>query len=238
MAQVLLISRVVYGGIKNKFLLIKLRARYRLEFYIFIAGNMRKLSQILVLICCLLVYTGYGQQTTTAQTMIPDSARKIALTSLKGFSTVFPITKSPLSVIVFLSPECPLCRNYSKTLNELSTEFAGKAQFIGIVPGKAYTSAEISRFIKEYSLKMNILIDPSKKFSRSLKASVTPEVIVTDNKGTIYYRGAIDDWMVALGKKKEKPSIFYLQNALSQLVNKQPVILSSTKPVGCFINDY
>ena len=199
---------------------------------------MRKLSQTLVLIFCLVAYTGYGQPGLTAQTMIPDSAKKISLTSLKGFNTVFPISKSPLSVIVFLSPECPLCRNYSKTLNELSKEFAGKVQFIGIVPGKAYSSKEINHFIKEYSLRMNVFIDPSKKFSRSLKASVTPEVIVADNKGIIYYRGAIDDWMTALGKKKEKPSIFYLKNALAQVVNKQPVILSSTKPVGCYINDY
>lgn len=199
---------------------------------------MRKLSQILVLIYCLVTYTGYAQQGITAQNMIPDSAKKISISSLKGFNTVLPITKSPLSVIVFLSPECPLCRNYTKTFNELSKEFAGKMQFIGIVPGKAYTTTEINRFIKEYSLKMNVFIDPSKKLTRSLKASVTPEVIVTDSKGIIYYRGAIDDWMISLGKKKEKPSIFYLKNALSQVVNKQPVILSSTKPVGCFINDY
>lgn len=143
-----------------------------------------------------------------------------------------------LSLYIFLSPECPLSQNYTKTLNELNTQYRDKVVFTGIVPGKTYSSKEVKHFLGEYKVNFKVIRDKSKHLTEKLHGTVTPEVVLMDHNKTILYRGAIDDWAVSLGKKKISPTNPYLKNAIEQALNGERVIVQSTKPVGCLINDF
>lgn len=163
------------------------------------------------------------------------------LLSLMIFSVCLRVTaqvSNKLSLYILLSPECPLSQNYTKTLNQLNSEYQGSVVFTGVVPGKTYSSKEVKRYLSEYKVNFKVVRDRSKHLTEKLHATVTPEVILMDKNENILYRGAIDDWAVSLGKKKISPTIPYLKNAIEQAVNGEQVIVKSTKPVGCLINDY
>ena len=141
-------------------------------------------------------------------------------------------------LFVFLSPECPLCKNYAPVLNRLGQEYDTLIRIFGIVPGKAYSPAEVDAYARDYGITFILFIDRQKKLTRSLGAMVTPEVILTNDKGEVIYRGAIDDWVTDLGKKKLRPANAYLEDALSQFHNDQPVRIKNVTPKGCLINDF
>jgi peroxiredoxin len=143
-----------------------------------------------------------------------------------------------LLLFVFLSPECPLCQNYSKTLNELNTRFKTNVKLYGVFPGKAYTTAMVRDFGQTYNTSFDLLIDPSRKFARHLGATITPQVILTDNRGRLLYTGAIDDWLLATGKKRLRPGRHYLEVAILQALKPEKISVSTTRAFGCKINDY
>ena len=150
----------------------------------------------------------------------------------------FDSPAKPLSLFIFLSPECPLCQNYSVALRQLKQQYGGQVNFYGVVPGNTYTIDEILAFEKKYETGFNLFIDKSQKLTKYLKASVTPQAIVLNSAGTMVYTGAIDDWVQALGKKRATASQHYLEDAIQQSLQSGEVKLRQTKPVGCKINDY
>ena len=163
---------------------------------------------------------------------------EIPLKTLKGQKTYIMKNDASLFLFVFLSPECPLCKNYSPILSKLSEEYEGQLKVYGMVPGLAYTGSDIAQFSKEYQIVFPILIDVKKEFSNYIKATVTPEVVLLDKTGEIVYRGAIDDWVQELGKKKLRAQENYLENAIKQYLNGTPVLVKKTTPKGCLINEY
>ena len=83
-----------------------------------------------------------------------------------------------------------------------------------------------------------MLIDKEKVLSDYLKATVTPEVFLTNKTGQIVYSGAIDDWVTELGKKALQPQKHYLENAITQYLAGAPIQLSYTAAKGCLINEF
>lgn len=142
-----------------------------------------------------------------------------------------------LSLFVFLSPECPLCQNYTKTLNQLSKQYKEQVKVIGVVPGATYSAADITDFSKKYSTAFTIGIDEQQLLTKYLGATVTPQIVLIDSVGNLVYKGAIDDWVVGLGRKKEKVTMHYAADAITQYLQRMPVKIASTKAFGCKIND-
>lgn len=140
--------------------------------------------------------------------------------------------------LCFVSPLCPLSENYTKTINEIADEFytvKTEIAVVAIIPGNNYSQAEIDKFLKDYPLRCSVLLDKDLALTKKLGAEVTPEVIVIDMEGKIIYSGAIDNWAVELGQKREVITEHYLVDVLSALRRHEPVTTPSTKAVGCFI---
>lgn len=142
------------------------------------------------------------------------------------------------SLFIFLSPECPLSQDYLPLLNRLFDRYREKVSFYGIIPGKAYQSSEIKKFQQTYHVRFPLLIDSTMALSDYLRATVTPEAILLDKKNRMQYRGAVNDWMMTLGKRRVKVTREHLQQALSESLSGKPVTVKRTKPVGCRLNDY
>lgn len=139
------------------------------------------------------------------------------------------------TVFVFLSPECPLCRNYSLKINQLIASHASDSlKFVGVVGGTYYPKHEIKHFLRKYELDLPVLLDPEFKLVNALEATITPEAVYTEGEKTIY-QGAIDDWAISLGQTKLKVQNDYLHNAIVAHQSRQPVDPKKTKAVGCFI---
>jgi thiol-disulfide isomerase/thioredoxin len=68
-------------------------------------------------------------------------AQRFAVKNTNG-TTFYLDLKKQTAVYVFISPECPLCQNYTKTLNAFHQTYASKQiALVAIVPGKALVYA-------------------------------------------------------------------------------------------------
>ncbi|CAN5760212.1 hypothetical protein BH11BAC3_BH11BAC3_13010 [soil metagenome] len=185
-------------------------------------------------------FAGYHvfSQVDNNGTMLFNRISSFALvdTDTKDKSYISPKDKQ-LTLLVFLSPECPLCQNYTLTINQLRAKFSGQMNVYGIIPGNAYSIEDISNFEKKYHTTFKILIDSTISFTNYLKATVTPQAILVDSRSQVIYTGAIDDWVQALGKKKSKATKQYVADAVLQTLDKEPVKIKTTKAYGCKIND-
>jgi len=138
-------------------------------------------------------------------------------------------------VFIFLSPECPLCQNYSVKINELVREYASDSlQFVGVFSGTYYPDEQIRRYLIKYEMKLPVLLDPEFKLARTLDAEITPEAFYAAN-GEILYRGAIDDWAIDLGRKRINVQNDYLREAILAQQQRKKINPNRTKAVGCFI---
>lgn len=168
----------------------------------------------------------------------PASLKEVKLAGVNTSKTFAERQDAETLVLVFLSPECPLSINYTRTLNELATSFGKKLSVIGIIPGSSYSKRQVRKFVRDYKLSFDFYIDSEIALPPLVSATITPEAVLLTSDGDIKYRGAIDDWAISLGKKRDKPQNRYLQNAITQYLEGSEIILRRTNAVGCLINDY
>jgi peroxiredoxin len=168
-----------------------------------------------------------------------DSDRLLALKlqSINGTGFSFSELKNnKASIILFLSPDCPMCQNYTLTIKQMEEQYEKAGiHFYGIFPGTWYSVEEIIRFKKEYQLNINMLLDKDKQLTHLLKATITPEAVVINHDGKILYQGRIDNWMYTAGKKRLVITKHELKDALEAIVNNRTISVSKTDPVGCLI---
>lgn len=141
------------------------------------------------------------------------------------------------TVHVFLSTECPISQRYVRELVAIQRQFAPKdVAFRAWFPLSTDTPGVINRFQKAYRLTLPAKPDPAARLAHRLRVHVTPEVVVvTGTDGQVRYRGAIDDWYVALGKHRPAPTQPYLRDALDALLTGRPVLPVRTEAVGCLV---
>lgn len=194
-----------------------------------------------ILVWIVLFFNNANAQNNNDSVFSSTAISKIQLQSIdtneKFFLNDSQNTK-PFTLFVFLSPECPLCQNYSGVLNDLYKQYNNHIKMYGIIPGKAYSNEEIKKFKQEYDIEFSLLIDYNKKLTSYLHAIVTPQVILLNDKYQLLYKGAIDNWAVSLGKQRVKTTQNFLHNALQQSLSNETVLVKRTKAVGCRINDY
>jgi thioredoxin-related protein len=143
-----------------------------------------------------------------------------------------------MELLVLISPECPMCINYTLTLNTLKEQYANEMRITGLVAGSAYSDEAVLAFARAYNISYAILTDRKNDVVKKLKGEVTPEVYLFDQTGQCVYRGAIDNWLTTLGKKKTKPDQFYLADAIQQTIKGEPVTTAYVQAQGCALNEY
>src|SRR5690349_14975064 len=116
---------------------------------------------MLRLLLCALLSGIFSVHTLSAQFIA--SATVLPAGRLKDYTgktfTIKP-TDKPV-VYIFLSPECPLCKNYAPVLQELQNRYKD-VQFYGIISGKTFNKAEVSEYARDYKITFPILMDTDK----------------------------------------------------------------------------
>lgn len=141
-------------------------------------------------------------------------------------------------VYLFLSPECPLCQSYTRTLNQLEKQYAGKVMFYGIVPGKTWKKSDIDAFRARYKVGFSLQPDRELQIAHALHATTTPEAIVLAAGDSVVYEGAIDNWYRSLGRAGSRPTQFYLRDAIDAVLRHEKPAVRKTSPIGCLIDDF
>src|SRR4051812_36795525 len=92
---------------------------------------------------------------------------KTELKSIDGSAYSFNNLKlNKATVIIFLSPDCPMCQNYTLTIKELNDKYSkSNISFIAVFPGTWYSVKDVIDFKDEYKLNISMLMDTSKVIS-------------------------------------------------------------------------
>jgi len=160
----------------------------------------------------------------------------ICLLSVSSFSHKAPASSAPVTVYIFLSETCPICQSYTLTLKTLYTKYSARpVKFIGVFPNYYSGEKSLAEFKKKYEIPFALVTDKSGKLSKRLKAGITPEVFVEDDKRTILYSGRIDDSFYAVGKRRTVITSNDLDNALAAITTGKKVAQPKTQAVGCII---
>ena len=174
----------------------------------------------------------FAQKALSAEEIISSILKKDNGEVFRMYET----RKFTASVFVFLLPDCPACENYALTLNTLSLKFkANGIQFYGVFP-PFVKAEEIKKYKNDYQVKFPLLVDNNKELLHAFDAHIAPEAFIVSETTWLLYRGRIDDWFYAVGKKKLVISKHELEDALNDIVAHKKVAVSKTQPVGCIID--
>lgn len=155
--------------------------------------------------------------------------------SLKGNS--LPVHSDSITVYIFLHDACVISQYYTLPLRALHQEYANEQiQFIGLFPNFSAKPNNIKTFKKKYNIPFDLRPDYYHTQKEALGATVTPEVVVyNETKAQILYRGRIDDSYARVGQRKRVTTSAELKQVLEAIQTNQPIQVSNTEAVGCFI---
>src|SRR3954468_14679795 len=87
------------------------------------------------------------------------------------------IPSKPVTVYIFLSGSCPICQNYTVTLNALYKKYHPQnINFIGVFPDDDVEADSIVAFKKKYFIPFGLVPDKKAALTKHFNATITPEV--------------------------------------------------------------
>lgn len=140
------------------------------------------------------------------------------------------------TAVIFTCNECPYSKGYEDRLIDLAKAFeprgigfvAINANDPKIVPGDGFEF--MVKRAKEKGFPFPYVVDETQAIAAAYGARVTPHIFLLDSKGTLVYRGRIDDSV-----KTEEVKSRDFRAALEALAGGKPVPVAETKAFGCSV---
>jgi peroxiredoxin len=176
-----------------------------------------------------------------ARAAIGSPAPDFTLSDLNGHPVTLSAFKGTTVVLEWFNPGCPFVRK-AHTVGSLK-DTPAKALSQGVVwiavnsaaPGKQGSDPDMNRRIAaEFAMTYPILLDDSGRVGHAYGATNTPNMYVIDLKGTLVYRGAIDNSPDGEGQSPTSGTLVnYVDDAIDALKAHQPLKVPETKAYGC-----
>ncbi len=145
------------------------------------------------------------------------------------------LSGSKATVVVFLGTQCPLAKQYTPRIIELSEKYQDRGvRFVAVDPNIQDSLQEMAAHARRFQLDTPFLKDPDQSLADSLGVTRTPEVCLIDPQNVIRYRGRIDD-QFGIGYAREKPNQRELSEAIEALLADKDVPTLQTQAPGCLI---
>ncbi len=168
----------------------------------------------------------------TAPASMPSS---LAAIDLRG--EVCHITQrddKKIAVLVFLTTECPLCRQYVPELNRIAAAVPDdRIAFFGVISDRSTTRTEARKFCDEFDIDFPVVFDSSGEIAAALEPTHVPEAFVIRPDGEVLYRGRINDLYADVNKKRNAARQHDLLDAVNAVVAGEKLATVRTTPVGC-----
>ena len=147
--------------------------------------------------------------------------------------------KGKASVLLFIQSDCPVSNSYAPEIQRICKAYASR----GISCSLAYEdvkidTAAVRKHMKDFAYTysgVTATIDGSRALADRARATITPQAVVVDVRGTVRYRGRIDNFYASLGKPRQHVTEHDLTDALDAIVAGKPVPKPETEALGCFI---
>jgi peroxiredoxin len=148
------------------------------------------------------------------------TGKELSLSQLKG----------DLTVITFVSVQCPISNDYNERMKSLFADYQGKANFLFLNSNHTESPAAVAEHARQVGFAFPVYKDAGNVVADKFGAGVTPEVYVLDKSGTLVYHGSIDD-----ARNPARVTNQPLRKALDAVLAGQAVPQAETKAFGCTI---
>ena len=164
---------------------------------------------------------------------IGDAVTEFTLKDTDGKEHKLADLKGKIVVLEWFNPDCPvsaMCHTTSSVMTDTATEFKDK----GVVwlainssgPGKEGNGVDRNAKARtDWKIAYPVLLDESGTVGRSFGAKTTPHMFIIDADGKLAYKGDIWD--------QADHNTNYVKQALTQLLAKETVTTTETRPNGC-----
>jgi len=150
---------------------------------------------------------------------------------LDGKPVAFSTLRGPVTVLMFLSTQCPVSNGYNQRMIALFNEYSPKSvKFVFLNANQNESPAEVASHAKRVGFPFPVYKDANNVVADRFGAQVTPEALVIDQSGVVQYHGAIDD-----SQNEARIRTRGLRMALDAVLAGKPVEVSQTKAFGCTI---
>ena len=159
-----------------------------------------------------------------------ESAPDFELPDLKGISHQLSNYQGRIVIINFWSCECPQSERTDQALMPMSVQWAEKVVILSIASNRNESTQSMEEVSNARRLP-TVLVDTDHFVADLYEAQTTPHVFVIDRDGLLRYRGAVDD----VTFRQQKPTRFFLDEAVDALLEGNAPALSETPAYGCTI---
>ncbi len=169
-----------------------------------------------------------------------NAAPDFSLPDLDGNTVSLASLRGKIVVLEWFNPGCPFVR-YAHSDGPLR-DLAARHMAEGVVwlainsgaRGKQGFGVDINReWRTKWNMEYPVLLDEKGEVGRAYGATNTPHMFVIDAKGSLVYRGALDN--SPLGKVPAEGQKIYLNDALAAVAAGRPVDVAETKAYGCSV---
>ena len=159
----------------------------------------------------------------------------VTVTDVDGKKTTLArLTGATGAVIVIRDAECPVTQRYSPRLAELEKEFGPKGYTFNYVDVTPHSRADAKVDAAKYQLTGRTILDADRRIVNALRATSAAEAFVIDARGTLRYRGAIDD-QYGIDFHKNAPTVNYLRESLGRVSSGREIVMRQTDAPGCIL---
>jgi peroxiredoxin len=172
---------------------------------------------------------------------VGSAAPDFTLTDVNGKAHHLRDYQGKKVVLEWFNPDCPFVK-FAHTKGPLK-DMGNRYSKQGVVwlainsgsPGKQGAGLPRNKqALTEYGIAYPVLLDESGTVGKSYGAKSTPHMYVIDEKGTLIYRGAIDNAPLGDPQGGGAP-VNYVDAALSDMAAGKPVKVNDTRSYGCSV---
>lgn len=168
----------------------------------------------------------YGQEFKVGSPVAGLSA-----TQLDGTPAHFDNLKGNVTLVMFISVQCPVSNAYDDRMNELYKDYASKGvKFIALNANRTEQAPAVQEHAREHGFQFTVYKDENNVVADKFGATVTPETYVIDASGVIRYHGSIDD-----AQNISRVTTQRLRLALDAVLAGKEPPQTETKAFGCSI---
>ncbi|MGH9510817.1 MAG: hypothetical protein ACRD2U_01640 [Terriglobales bacterium] len=142
-----------------------------------------------------------------------------------------------VTVLVFVRRDCPISGRYAPMIQRMSAEDENAVRFYLAFPDKSDSATDIRKYLQDFHYSIPAVRDPGHVLVKEAHAEFTPEAAVFDRKGTLVYRGRIDNLYVTFGRSRQAPTTHELEDAIQAALAGRAPANSNVQGIGCYISD-
>ena len=137
------------------------------------------------------------------------------------------------TVLVMTSTTCPLSRKWLPILSTLERGWRPRGVRVVLVDVQGTDAVdELAAFLAAADFQGEAVHDPERVVAKAIGASTTTEAFLLDDRGTVRYRGAVDD-RLGLGYVRNEPRSTPLVDAVDAVLAGRSAEPAATTSPGC-----